>query len=246
MKQGTSISLARAGRLPLLAASFCGLLAVHAHAQSATNFQPADAPQQAAAATAPEAAATTTEAPAAEAPATAAQAPGPAPTTPSRYVGEADLEAYIQTIASTFSINNDLTDAFGQYQDPSKRPVIKRTPKKSRNRLQPVQKTPFSDIVRLIKVTTVMPGEKRFLVGTRSIKLGDRFPIKFRGTDINVQVAAVTSRGVEFRNIDSGESGMIKLNLLPTGMTPGTDGISAPGMARDRANAPLNLETPGL
>jgi len=87
-----------------------------------------------------------------------------------------------------------------------------------------------------------MPGERRFLVGTRSFKQGDQFPISFRGRNITVEVSSVNSRQIEFRNVENAETASLKLNLLPVGMTPGTGGITAPGMVPERANAPLEIE----
>ena len=88
-----------------------------------------------------------------------------------------------------------------------------------------------------------MPGEKRFLVGTRSIKQGDQIPLSFRGKQIRVQVTEVTSQQIAFKNLDNGETASRKLDMLPVGMTPGNRGISAPGMTLDRPNAPIELET---
>ena len=134
------------------------------------------------------------------------------------------------------------TDPFGQLQDPNAKPVIKASAAKPTRRAAPIQATPFSDIIRLIKVTTIMPKEKRFLVGTRSIKQGDRIPLSFRGKKIHVEVSSVTPLQIEFRNLDNNESAALNINLLPTGMTPGTGGITAPGMLPDRPESPLELD----
>ena len=88
-----------------------------------------------------------------------------------------------------------------------------------------------------------MPGEKRFLVGNRTFKQGDQIPINFRNKPIRVQITEVNSRQIGFRNLDTGESAIRKLDMLPAGMTPGHRGITAPGMVPDNSNAPLDLET---
>jgi hypothetical protein len=87
-----------------------------------------------------------------------------------------------------------------------------------------------------------MPGEKRFLLGTRSFKQGDIMPLNYRNKQIHALVTEVTSRQISFRNQDSGETAVRKLDMLPAGMTPGSHGISAPGMVPDRPNAPIDLE----
>lgn len=163
--------------------------------------------------------------------------------TPSRYVNEEDVDAYVNSLASVFSMRNRQSDPFGQLQDPDARPIVKATPNKPKTRQTQVQAFPFSDIIRLIKVTTIMPGEKRFLVGTRSIKEGDSIPLSFRGRSYKVVVAGVTSRSIEFRNSESGEVAALTLNLLPVGMTPGNGKITAPGMVPENAGAPLELDS---
>lgn len=167
---------------------------------------------------------------------------GPVSTVPSRYVTAADLESHLASISSVFVIQNRSFDPFGQPQDPDAKPVVKLTVATAVKRGGPVQATPFADIVRLLVVTTIMPGEKRFLVGARSIKEGDQIPLSFHGKPIRVQITKVTSSEIGFRNLDSGETASRKLDLLPAGMTPGNQGISAPGMVQDHPNAPIELE----
>jgi len=168
---------------------------------------------------------------------------GPVSMTPSRYIGASELEPYISSLSSIFLIRGRAVDPFGQAQDPDAKPLVKASAVKSVKRVAPILATPFSDIVRLIVVTTIMPGEKRFLVGTRSIKQGDQLQLTFRSKPIRVQVTEVTSRQIAFRNLDTGEIAMRKLDMLPIGMTPGHRGISAPGMVADHPNAPIVLES---
>ena len=88
-----------------------------------------------------------------------------------------------------------------------------------------------------------MPGEKRFLVGTRSFRQGEQIPLSFRGKQIPVRITEVNSQQISFKNLESGEIASRKLDMLPVGMTPGNRGITAPGMTLDRPNAPIELET---
>ena len=163
-------------------------------------------------------------------------------TIPSRFVGPAELDAYVTSLTSAFSMHDRATDPFGQLQDPNAKPVVKATVAKTTQRAPQLQATPFSDIVRLIIVTTIMPGEKRFLVGTRSFAQGDHIPLTFRNKQIRVEVIQVTSQQIVFRNLDTGETASRKLDMLPAGMTPGHRGINAPGMVPDRPNAPIELD----
>ena len=67
--------------------------------------------------------------------------------------------------------------------------------------------------------------------------------MKFRsGRSINVEITAVSSREISFRNLESNETASLKLNLMPAGMTPGNSKITAPGMVPQNANSPLDIE----
>ncbi|MEO8616178.1 MAG: hypothetical protein ABI600_13620 [Luteolibacter sp.] len=169
--------------------------------------------------------------------------PAPALNTPSRLISTESLDAYVASITATFSIQSRETDPFGLPQDPNAKPVIQNPIAKATHRAPQLQATPFADIIRLIVVNTIMPGEKRFLVGTRSISQGQQIPLTFRSKQIRVQVTEVTSQQITFRNLDTGETASRKLDILPVGMTPGSRGITAPGMVLDRPNAPIELET---
>jgi hypothetical protein len=162
--------------------------------------------------------------------------------TASRFVKESELTPYLTTISTTFSMRGRPSDPFCLLQDPSAKPVIKASVTKSSRRTAPIQATPFSDILKRIKVTTIMPKEQRFLIGTRSVKQGDRIPLAFRGKTIHVEITSVTSREIEFRNLDNGESAALKLNILPVGMTPGSRTLTAPGMTPARPDAPIELD----
>jgi len=168
---------------------------------------------------------------------------GPVSTTPSRNVGTADLDAYLASMSSVFLIKGRTRDSFGQMQDPDAKPIIKMSTPLATQRKAPIMATPFADIVGYLVVTTIMPGEKRFLVGTRSFKQGGMIPLTFRNKPIRVQVTEVTSRQIGFRNLDTGETAFRKLDMLPVGMTPGSRGITAPGMVVDSPNSPIELET---
>ena len=161
--------------------------------------------------------------------------------TPSRLIGPEESAEYLKAVSAILSIRSRTTDPFGQPQDPSAKPVIKPTLSTNRRPTQ-TQVTPFTEIVRLIKVTTVMPGEQRFLIGNRSIKQGDRIPLSYRGKSITAEVTSVSSKRIQFRHVESGETADLSLNMLPPGMKPGNDGIQAPGLTPNSPNAPIDLD----
>ncbi|MES2440095.1 MAG: hypothetical protein V4584_13585 [Verrucomicrobiota bacterium] len=168
------------------------------------------------------------------------EAAPPVSASPSRMIGPAEIESYVSSLSSVFLIGSRTRDPFGQNQDPDAKPVIKESPVQGIARVAPTV-TPFPEIVQMITVNTIMPGEKRFLIMNRSFKQGDQIPFLFRNKPVRVQVAEVTSRKIVFRNLDTGEIAERKLDMLPVGMTPGTHGITAPGMAPDRPSAPIEL-----
>lgn len=174
---------------------------------------------------------------------TASPAPAALITKPSRYIGLEELQAYVQTISLSFSMKNRNTDPFGQQQNPDAQPKIKFTPIKTTGpKITPSQIKPFAEIVNCIRVTTVMPAERRFLIGDRSFKQGDRFPMKFRERNIKVEVVSVSSREISFRNLENSETASLKLTLMPPGMSPGNGKITPPGMISENTNAPLEID----
>lgn len=171
-----------------------------------------------------------------------AKSTGPISNTPSRLIGPAELNAYLESISSALLIRGRKTDPFGQFQDLDAKPIPKAPVAGPLKRAAPILATPFPEIIRMIVVTTIMPGEKRFLIGTRSIKQGDQIPITFHGKQLHVQVTEVTSHQIGFRNSDTGEIALRKLDMLPPGMTPGNHQVVAPGMVADRLNSPIDLD----
>lgn len=169
--------------------------------------------------------------------------PGPVSLTPSRYVTPDDFGGYVASMNASLLISGHDVDSFGQYQDPTAKPVI-RTNLNQPKRVTPVYRaTPFSDIVSLIRVSTVMPGDRKFLIGDREIHLGQHIPITFRGKDMKIEVTGVSASEIQFRNVESGETAPLKLNLLPAGMTPGIGGLrAAPGMVPQDNKAPIHLD----
>lgn len=161
---------------------------------------------------------------------------------PSRFVGEAEYEPYINSLTAQLSMKVRTTDPFGQLQDPNAKPVIKSSVAKNTKRQVQVQATPFPDIIKRISVNTIMPRERKFLIGPRTYKQGGTLSIIHRGKTILAQITDVSARQIDFRNSETGETATLRIEALPVGMTPGTNGIVAPGMSPDAVDAPLNLD----
>ena len=159
----------------------------------------------------------------------------------SRFTLPEDRPGFISKKLSVLSIASREIDPFGQVQDPNSKPAIIK-PTITNRRPTTLKRTSFTDIVDRIKINTIMPSEKRFLIDTRSFKIGDQIPVMYRGRKTMVEVVGVTSSRVDFKNTESGEVASVKLSLIPAGMKTGSGAFSAPGMVTDKADAPLQLD----
>ncbi len=138
------------------------------------------------------------------------------------------------------------TDPFGLYQDPEAQRVVKQQavadqPSKRQAAIPP---TPLSEIIKFIRITTVMPSLKSFLVGTRSFTEGEEFPLVYQGKSMKMKVMTVSSKKILFRNLDNSEEAVLEMDMLPPGMIAGSDKIKPAGMASPADNLPLNLGAP--
>jgi hypothetical protein len=167
----------------------------------------------------------------------AAPAPPP-PIEPSRYAGD-QLDEYLKTVTGILHATSRTTDPFGLMQDPEAKPAVRRSPVST----APAEiVVPFSDIVPLIRITTVIAAEKKFLVESRAFSQGEEFPLNFRGKQLRILITEVSSRQVQFKNLATGEIAARRLDLLPPGMSAGGAGSAPPGMTATGADAPLVIE----
>lgn len=173
-----------------------------------------------------------------------APAPLPVDDKPSRFAGK-DISTYTQARAAVFSMVKRETDPFGLHQDPSVKPA----PKKISNqlpekRLAALPPTPLSDIVKLIRVTTIMPGEKKFLVGVRTFSEGDEFSLLFQSKRMRMKVTEVSATSIVFTNLDNGEKASLETGMLPPGMIVGKGTMRPAGMVSPIDDLPLDLGSP--
>lgn len=171
----------------------------------------------------------------------AAAEAGPIPQVASRYAG-AELDSYIASLSAVFSIRSRPTDPFCQSQDPTAKPPKPKVTQSPIARPTTLPTVKFSEVIARIPVTTVIPGEDKFLVGARSFLKGERFPIRYGARTYQVQILEVNARNILFRNVESGESGTLTLELMPQGMSKGNQGVIAPGMRPSRGDTPLELD----
>ncbi|MGJ8645166.1 MAG: hypothetical protein ACSHX9_17320 [Luteolibacter sp.] len=169
---------------------------------------------------------------------------GPVDAQPSRFAGE-DTEPYIRARAAIFSMRNRVTDPFGLNQDPNVKPVVRNIVSNKPRRQAALPPTPLSEIVKQIPVTTIMPSEKKFLVGVRTFSENDEFPLVYRGKTLQVRIVEVSAKQIIFKNIASGEVGLLQTNVLPPGMIAGGGNSRPAGMISSDEDAPLDLGSSG-
>jgi len=160
---------------------------------------------------------------------------------PSRFAGEL-VEAYTLARAAAFAMAGRTTDPFGLLQDPSVKPP-NRTPEGSIIRRETLPPVPLEEIIKLIRVTTIMPAEKKFLVGTRVFRESDEFPISFQGKRMRMKVVQVSSSKIVFKNLQNGETAILSTGILPPGMVPGNEAIQPAGLVSPAEDLPLDLDS---
>jgi len=155
-----------------------------------------------------------------------------------------DIDAYIAERLHHLAILSRTTGPFGLPQDLSKKPTIQKPSHSSQKRFKPTPKIPLSQIVAALPVNAVMPGKQRFLVGSRSIRTGETFPIQYRGKRVTVRVLHIGLKSIDFVNAESGEKATLSLESLPPGLVRERNGNSPPGLERDTPGAPIEIQLP--
>ncbi len=170
-------------------------------------------------------------------------APKPVDNKPSRFAGD-DISPYTLSRSAVFSMSRRETDPFGLNQDPNAKPVVPVPNQPVQKRLAALPPTPLGDIIRLIRVTTIMPGEKKFLVGVRTFSEGDEFSLQFQGKRMRMKVTEVMAKRIIFMNLDNGDTATLETGMLPPGMIAGKGMMRPAGMVLPIDDLPLDLGAP--
>lgn len=160
----------------------------------------------------------------------------------SRLLSESEVDEYIEVMASRLLINSQEVDPFGALQDPDAVPKVDpiATPEMP---VVPQMTTPFDEVIRRINITTVMPSERKFLIGTRSFGLNDVITLNFQGQPVRARVTGVSSRNIRFRNVETNDEASLSLDLMPAGMSAGGgSGSAIPGLIPSGPSAPIDLD----
>lgn len=161
---------------------------------------------------------------------------------PSRFAVNA-VDAYVSAKLDILTMKSRTLDPFVLNQNPEIKTEIKTIrdlPTSTKPTALPT--IPLSEIVKLIKVSTVILKDKSFLVGDRSFKELDEIPISFEGRKKRLQVLKVTAAEIHFRDIDTKEDAILKIDVLPFGMLSGDSKLRPEGMISPDQNRDLELE----
>ncbi len=171
-------------------------------------------------------------------------APEPVDNKSSRFAGN-DISSYTLSRSAVFSMTHRETDPFGLNQDPNVKPPEKKDPGLPvQKRLAALPPTPLSEIVGLIRVTTIMPGEKKFLVGVRTFSEGDDFFLQFQGKRMRMKITQVSAKKIIFANLENGDTATLETGMLPPGMIAGKGTMRPAGMVSPVDDLPLDLGSP--
>lgn len=163
---------------------------------------------------------------------------------PSRYAGE-DIQPYVLALSGRFNIRQRATDPFGRYQDPDyKAPEPPRQLAKNTN--MPYKAPPptaFTDIIASIKVNIARKDQFLIEGRDRPYRVKDVITMQLpNGKMVKVQVTAVSTARIDFRNLESGETAFLRTQMVPAGMTRGVGTINVSGVQPSGSDAPLMVQ----
>lgn len=149
--------------------------------------------------------------------------------------GEQKAE-WIESMRKKLTISTRLTGPFGMLQDLDAKAIKPREKK--------VEKGAFLEAIGAIKINTVMPSDNKFTSRSREFSVGDQFPIIKNQRQFNIEVMEINTKGIVFKNVDTGEQVRKNLNDLPAGMKKSSHLDAIPGVfPADKKNAmPLDLD----
>ena len=157
-------------------------------------------------------------------------------TTSSRLLMGEQKTEWIESMREKLAMVNRATGPFGLTQDPNAKAL--------KPREQKVKKGAFLEAIGAIKINTVMPADNKFTSRSREFSAGDQFPIIKNQRQFNIEVMEINTKGIVFKNVDTGEQVRKNLNDLPTGMKKSRHLDAIPGVfpASKKNAMPLDLD----
>ncbi|MFK7910259.1 MAG: hypothetical protein AB8F34_06610 [Akkermansiaceae bacterium] len=148
--------------------------------------------------------------------------------------------AWIAEMRAKLPIASRRTGPFGMVQDLRAKIVEK---KKSK----PPPRA-FINAIKAIKINAVIASKRKFIIGARQFYAGDAFPVIRGQRQFNVEIVAVKSDHIVFKDVDTGEFVKKNLNVLPPGMVRSSSLNAVPGIVPvgKKDKSPLHLDSPTL
>jgi hypothetical protein len=159
-----------------------------------------------------------------------------------RFLNAEEQILFVQKMAAAVSISKRPLDPFCRPQDPDAPPIMPSVGIKSKGASASIQSMPFSDVIQRIKINTIHPKDRIFLIGEREYREGGQITLTYRMRKIKADIVSIRSSSIVFRDPESKETATLSMNLLPAGMQGGHQGFQAPGLQRLDPNAPIQLE----
>jgi hypothetical protein len=160
---------------------------------------------------------------------------------PSRFaVG--NIELYINARFSDLSMKDRATDPFGLNQDTSVKAVIRDTKPLNTAKQSHTASVPLSEIIKLIKVTSIMAKQKSFLSGSDIFKESDEFILPDQGKTRRMKVMSITESQILFQDMDTKEEAALKSEVLPFGMSSGDESFKPAGLVTPGGERIIDLE----
>jgi hypothetical protein len=144
---------------------------------------------------------------------------------PTRFLAQGvGVDQRIEKLKQRLAINKRERGPFGLNQIPSKTPVDSGPLKDT------LRKAPFHEFINEIQISVINAKEKEFLVGARMFRLGQVFPIARGKERLSVEIQSVSQSRVAFKNLQTGEIAVRRMDGLPNGITASVRSLNVPGV----------------
>ncbi|MDP0491999.1 MAG: hypothetical protein Q7Q71_13195 [Verrucomicrobiota bacterium JB023] len=139
-----------------------------------------------------------------------------------------ELDTLVEVRERNLAMKDRTHDIFGLNQDAKKQVAQKMV--ETEKRAPVVRKTALAEVLKRMELHVVMPSKGSFRIGQRTFYVNDRFPVKLGRELHTLRVESVTSRGVIFRNEETGERAIKSTQRLAEGISRGNRRKDAEGI----------------
>ena len=94
----------------------------------------------------------------------------------------------------------------------------------------PKRSDEFSKAIQAFKITAVMPGDDKFVIGAREFKEGEVLPVVFQGKQLRINIVSVQLDYILFKDMNTGEQKKLNMTEMPAGLSRDNKITSVPGV----------------